>query len=865
MIHAQNFKLGVAFTLLLLSLSNSISANDLNTKSTKTSSSYLSDERQFLPKQLDEFKNQLSQSALKVQHDLGEKVATLQDKLATESNKMKTQLIHPAANHYELEKRNFSNIQHYSYKRDIHPILDKKCVACHGCYDAPCQLKMEIGSGLERGASKIKIYNGSRLNNLPPTRLGVDYQYTKDWREHGFYPVINGYQRNNDHTASTLMLKMLDLARRNPFPINKSIPKEIKFGLSRENTCSAPDEFEQYAKDNPHGGMPLAITGLTNNEYKILSTWLKEGAKITPTSVKLNLQQQVLVDRWESWLNRKDKRSQLVSRYLYEHLFLAHLYFDDVSTLNSSERKPFFYKLIRSSTPPGETPLPVKTTRPNDAVDSAFFYRLQPITGTLVNKTHITYAFGEQRLNRYKQLFFTSDWTINKLPGYSEAERGNPFETFSAIPAKIRYQFLLDDAVFFVRNFIRGPVCRGQIATDVIRDQFWVMFEAPEYERYTNDKTYQNRVNPLLGVPGQNVLLTDFGSQWISYHNNRNKYIDERQEEYNNSFPDGAQFSHIWNGKQENKNAFQTIFRHHDSASIVQGWHGAIPETAWVLDYPLFERTIYELVVGFNVFGNVSHQAQTRLYFDLIRNEGETNFLRFMPLKARGSLYRQWYMGSGQLATRIVYHDLDTTTASAIKFSTSTPYTELLQRIMTQYPKLTQASDVINRCSKYCMEHKANTAVSQINQTLRNLAAKPAKQLSGIRWLPDVSFLRINLSDGNYLVYSLIRNRMHSNVAFMLGESLRLEEPLDTLTIMPTLIGSYPNLLFQVDQAELKKFTSAVAQVNSEDDFEKVIARWGVRRMSPNFWEIFHSFSQYMEQHKPLEAGIYDLNRYGHY
>jgi len=832
MTHSQKIKL--LFTFLLLIFVSSVYIN--GTRDDKAPASYL-----------------------------GEKAQALKNSIKDESSKIKTRLIQPAVIRYKLEEPSFSDVQHYTFNRDIRPILNKKCLSCHGCYDAPCQLKMETGSGIERGASKIKVYAGDRLDSLSPTRVDVDYQLTKDWREHGFYPIINGYKGANDTTSSSLMLKMLDLGRSNPLPINKTIPKEIELGLTRHNSCPAPGEFDQYAKDNPYGGMPLAISGLTNNEYKVLSTWLKEGAKITPALIKLDRQQQVLVNHWELWLNRKDKRSQLVSRYIYEHLFLAHLYFDDTNAQDDSETKPLFFRLIRSSTPPGQLPLPVKTTRPNDAVDGAFFYRLQPITDTLVNKTHIVYAFGKQRLNRYQQLFFASDWKIDKLPGYSETDKANPFETFNAIPAKIRYRFLLNDAAFFVRNFIRGPVCRGQIATDVIRDNFWVMFEAPEYERYTNDETYQNRVNSLLGVPGQNSSLIDFGSQWISYQSNRNKYIDERQREYNKRFIGGARFSHIWNGNQTNKNAFQTIFRHHDSASIVQGWHGAFPQTSWLLDYPLLERTIYELVVGFNVFGNVSHQAQTRLYFDLIRNEGETNFLRFMPPKARSKLYQQWYAGSGQIAALIKYHDLDTQTASAIKFKTLTPYTELLQRIMTQQPELTQASDIINRCSSRCIKQKNNTAISQINQSLRLLAAKPAKQNPGIQWLPDVSFLRINLPDGNYRVYSLIRNRIHTNVAFMLGESLRLVPSLDTLTIMPTLIGSYPNLLLQVDLAEIEKFAHTLSQVHSDDDFESIISQWGVQRMDPNFWTAFHSFSQYMEQHKPLEAGIYDLNRYGHY
>ena len=42
--------------------------------------------------------------------------------------------------------------------------------------------------------------------------------------------------------------------------------------------------------------------------------------------------------------------------------------------------------------------------------------------------------------------------------------------------------FMLDNAEYFVRTFIRGPVCRGQIATDVIRDNFWALFQAPEHD-----------------------------------------------------------------------------------------------------------------------------------------------------------------------------------------------------------------------------------------------------------------------------------------------------------------------------------------------------------------------------------------------
>mgnify|MGYP000732865784 CR=1 FL=1 len=39
---------------------------------------------------------------------------------------------------------------------------------------------------------------------------------------------------------------------------------------------------------------------------------------------------------------------------------------------------------------------------------------------------------------------------------------------------------LLDEAEFFIMNFIKGPVCRGQMALDVIQDRFWVFFIDPD-------------------------------------------------------------------------------------------------------------------------------------------------------------------------------------------------------------------------------------------------------------------------------------------------------------------------------------------------------------------------------------------------
>jgi len=54
-------------------------------------------------------------------------------------------------------------------------VFESRCVVCHGCYDAPCQLK---------------VYDGARLLAATPTRLEVDAHDTQGWRMNAFHPVL---------------------------------------------------------------------------------------------------------------------------------------------------------------------------------------------------------------------------------------------------------------------------------------------------------------------------------------------------------------------------------------------------------------------------------------------------------------------------------------------------------------------------------------------------------------------------------------------------------------------------------------------------------------------------------------------------
>lgn len=736
--------------------------------------------------------------------------------------------------------------QSVSYSRDIQPIFTQNCVACHACYDAPCQLNLGSGEGVVRGASKATVYDGTRTQTQATTRLFIDAHGEPAWRRKDFHSVLE-----QQGSQAALMARMLELGHATPLPANSKLPKELAIGIDRVNQCPLPGEFDAFAGKNPMVGMPFAVTGLTGQDYQTVQRWLEQGAPVDEQALQPSAGEARQVADWERFLNAPGDEQNLVSRWLYEHLFLAHLHFE-------GGEPGHFFQMVRSRTPSGEPVDIIATRRPNDDPGTTVYYRLMPIQGVIVHKTHITYPLSPAKLARTKSLFFGNDWQVGVVPGYGVQRRSNPFETFEAIPAQARYQFMLDNAEYFVRTFIRGPVCRGQIATDVIRDNFWVVFQDPQHDLYITDPAYRGETTPLLSMPGQLDEIGDLLGLWRAYRNKRNDYEALRTAGYAEApAPDWA---HIWRG---NDNALLSIFRQHDSASVRKGLVGEIPQTLWWMDYPLLERTYYQLVVNFDVFGNVSHQAQTRLYFDLIRNGAEQNFLRLMPASARSGLFSDWYQNSGKLKAWIDYYPLDKKTPSGLPLFGENPKQQFGEQLLQRFSTLNARPDPINRCAgEHCYRDGLPADLRQAEQALSRLASRPASQLKMIHQLPEATLLRVEAGDGRREVYNLLRNRAHSNVAFMLGEALRYQSHLDTLTIYPEVMTSYPNFMFSVSADQVPDFVAALEQVSDATTFEKVVERWGIRRTHPQFWRYFHDLTAHIREHEPLEAGVLDMNRY---
>lgn len=726
----------------------------------------------------------------------------------------------------------------------VKPIIDQRCVVCHGCYDAPCQLKMSSIEGITRGASKEKVYDLSRLEEMSLTRLFEDAHTVVEWRDKGFHPVLNEYADTAEaNREASAMYQMLRLKQENPLPDVKQLPDSFDLSLNRKQVCTKVEEFDNYAYKNPLWGMPYALPGLGRAEQDVLTSWIDQGAVYT-TRPPLPTSFVEQINRWEKFLNASSLKQQLASRYIYEHLSYAHLYFPDVD-----EKR--FFTLVRSLTPPGEPVEIVSTRRPYDAAGTTkFYYRINEYVATIVDKTHMPYALDDKRMQRWTSLFIDADYTVTQLPPYDDAQASNPFQTFAELPITSRYKFMLDEAQFTIMAFIKGPVCRGDVALDVIDDNFWVFFTDP-------DRPSERRLEKFLALNEQSLQLPastgniyrpiyhwhQYAAQQKDFLTKKDQFLVDNYEE-----PGANTLDRIWDGNGVNQNASLTVYRHFDNATVEKGLLGQPPKTAWLIDYTLLERIHYLLVAGYDVYGNFGHQLDTRLYMDFLRMEGEANFLTMLPQAARVKERDFWYRDANpDLKVYISNPPFDKQSIPGITYRSDDPKLEL-------YAMLRQRlADVLP--TKHDMTSIQDTGVHDQLNRLNQLVGKPATVM------PENALLQVKTNAGS-MYFTLLRNSAYANMTAVFDDSKNRLPDEDTLTILPGFIGAYPNAFFVVAAQRLPDFVDALSGLETESGYSDVVDTYGIRRSNSDFWAHSDAFHEAYRKLSPLTYGVLDYNRF---
>ncbi|MBV2167133.1 MAG: fatty acid cis/trans isomerase [Bdellovibrio sp.] len=744
------------------------------------------------------------------------------------------------------------------YTHKVQPIFDNRCLACHSCFNAPCQLNLQSFEGFQRGANKLNVYNGTRTKSVDPTRMWVDAHSENEWRKKGFFEV-----NTSKKPEENLFLSFLKIRLAEP---NIAIQKQV----ADSQVCSSSmKDLRAAFKDSSQLGMPYGLPPLDSAEMNILESWIQKGApgptEETRKLVNKNpVEIQKQIDEWEKFLNDKEPSHQLVSRYIYEHLFLAHLYFPEHSNQ--------FFKLVRSKTVCQKGVEEIATRRPNDDPRTKnFYYCLRKFPGTIVEKTHIPYEWSREKLERYKKIFWAKEWKVQSLPGYEPGVAENPFIAFKDIPVRARYQFLLEDAQYQVNTFIKGPVCNGSMAVNSIQEQFYVFFLAPESDNMVLSEEYDQKAQALLmlpGVWGSEVEIPDTPVLYKKLVEHRENYRKLRTEWQRKIRPEGYSLQDIWNGDETNPNAVLTVFRHDDNAVVSRGAIGDLSKTVFVLDFPLLERLVYNLVVNFDVFGNVSHQYLTRLYMDMIRMEAEELFLMFLPPEQRLEYRRAWYQGLlTQMKMTYVFPTVGIAEPTAVRFSEEVnTKKQMIEKILffRLNEKVRGSLDTINwKRLKVPDSLGKQWKVVGLNKELRKISSVRASEKTPFaRYFPELSLLKVTTKDGDLRVFSLIHNKEHENISWVLGESLRMAPQEDSLTIREGYWGSYPNMIFDIKEKDLKNFVARVGTIKSEQDYQSLISSFGVRRTQANFWGHYDELNSHYRRTDPVNFGYLDLTRY---
>jgi hypothetical protein len=638
------------------------------------------------------------------------------------------------------------------------------------------------------------------------------------------------------------MARMLALKQQHGFPKAGLLPSDrIDVSLYREESCPSIEEFDPFEQQHPEWGMPFGLPALTDKEHQTVMHWLEAGAPVDKPQPLTNPQRD-RVRQWEVFLNGDSLKNQLMSRYIYEHWFLAHLYFDDLG-----ERE--FFELVRSKTPPGQTIALIATRRPfDDPQVTRVYYRLRPVQGALLAKTHDPYPLNPARMARLKNWFIDAPYSVTQLPSYEPDTAANPFVTFEQLPVRSRYRLMLEEAQFTIMGFIKGPVCRGQVAINVINDYFWVGFLHPDHPVLENQKFLATTLKQLelpIGQERFSGLL-----KWRAYSQQETEYLQAKSKLMNTVLvgKNQANLAMLWDGDGDNPNAGLTVFRNFDNASVVQGLVGEQPQTAMIMGYPLLERIHYLLVAGFDVFGTIGHQVQARLYMDFLRMEGEFIVLALMPAEARKTLSDRWYRNAPdevlahlQDNRRLFYQN------SGITYKSDQPWTEFLS-LWKQYLK-----PVLN--TRY--ELTSTTLQTQLTP-LKQLAELRGKAVS---YLPETAFITVVDEQKQAHHFTLLRNSAHSNVSELFKENSRrlLEE--DTLTLAPGFLGVYPNAFYQLETHQLPEFIRTIQRLNSEAAYADLSARFAIRRTHPDFWHHADTLHEAYRKTYPIEAGLFDFNR----
>lgn len=732
----------------------------------------------------------------------------------------------------------------------IQPIFERRCVVCHSCFEAPCQLKLTSPQLLMRGATQ-HITTGHLTASLR-----TDLLFTlAEQRKGGFYSVIPE-KPGQDSLMGALLKEGND---RNGLPPEEYVPPE-----KRQCVASTVKWNELNSLEKKKLGMPYYMAPIEEQEYKDLTAWIDKGAPL-PSEKELDVLAQPkspkVIQHWEDFMNAPAWKARWTSRYLYEHLFTAHLYFE--------ESPGEFYEIVRSKTAAPEKIEEIAAERPYTMPSewvNDFSYRLRKVQQTIVQKQHFVYKISKNTISELQKLFWEPKWNSSPEAKPFSFEDRNPFIAFEHIPANSRYRWMLKNAKMLLDMDMRSDNCHGEGATGPLHESFLVLFLKPESDVTVQIPDFFKYANPYLGMTNvsfSNVLLQ------AEYKSNQVAYSKIKQHYQQHLFPKGLAFEDIWNGEQGTQMPLFTITHHEKTASVHDGAFGPQQRVSLLFDYATFERLYYNCVALTTLFDKITDKMGTVWYLRDVGREVEEQMLSFIPEDLRETVRAEWIQGEG---TRNRYDDSrfalpfneNLLARKDLSVDPKRPFESMMDYMLLKSGRFTQQIVGNNHypISKGSNEYYKFKALSEYMS--QEIVAGEGHRA---QHFPNISYIAVEGPSGVHY-YTVVANRYYDYVNYIPyraapADKLGRHAAKDYLTIFQDIQINYPGKIYVVKEAEVESFMNKMKSVSSREKYVKFDKTYGLQKMSPQFWQTIDAIQSHFIQLDPINNGILDLGEYG--
>jgi hypothetical protein len=253
----------------------------------------------------------------------------------------------------------------------------------------------------------------------------------------------------------------------------------------------------------------------------------------------------------------------------------------------------------------------------------------------------------------------------------------------------------------------------------------------------------------------------------------------------------------------------------------------------------------------------------------LIRMEAEELFLSFLPPSQRVNLRNSWYRGGPLTEVKIhyVFPLIDSSAPTGVVYrNPANAKAEFVEQVLNEHlaPQVRGSPDALNWKTLQLPRNPATApGLTAPEAVLRSIASiEAADSTPFARFFPDLAVILMRGKDGRATIYSLVHNRELSNVSWMLEETDRFAPREDSLTVRAGVLGAYPNMFFVVPEDKIDAFSTAVLNIKSVGDYERLVDKFGMRRSNEQFWSIFDAINLIHISSNPVQAGTLDLTRY---